>query len=128
MTTPAGRRQPTGGIVMAKLRSLAGLVRQADTRTTRLPPKQVDPFYTSHEYQHWRAMVLERAGYQCEAIDHGQRCSNARPEHRLFADHIVEIKDKGSLLDLNNGQCLCSSHHNIKTNAARARRYQSTPA
>ncbi len=33
-----------------------------------------------------------------------------------------ELKDNGSLLDINNGQCLCSSHHQIKTIDARIRR------
>jgi 5-methylcytosine-specific restriction protein A len=33
----------------------------------------------------------------------------------MFADHIVELKDGGLLLDLRNGQCLCGAHHEIKT-------------
>jgi 5-methylcytosine-specific restriction protein A len=40
----------------------------------------------------------------------------------MFADHIVEIKDGGALLDLRNGQCLCGSHHEIKT--AQAKRFR----
>jgi hypothetical protein len=40
----------------------------------------------------------------------------------MFADHIVEIKDGGAQLDLANGQCLCFSHHEIKTAEARKAR------
>jgi 5-methylcytosine-specific restriction enzyme A len=111
---------------MPKLRSLAPLVRTFDTRTTRLPPRQkMDPVYSTPEFQAWRAHVVQRAGYRCEAIDHGHRCSKARPEHRMYADHIVELRDGGAPFDLNNGRCLCASHHEIKTVAARARRLRS---
>jgi len=40
------------------LRSLGPRLRAADIRTTKLPPKQKDPFYNSPEFAHWRAMVL----------------------------------------------------------------------
>jgi hypothetical protein len=33
----------------------------------------------------------------------------------VYADHIVELRDGGSLTDPSNGQCLCRSHHEIKT-------------
>lgn len=110
-----------------KLRALGSQVRTMDTSTTKLPLKQKDLVYTTPQYQAWRAMVVDRAGGRCEAIDyHGHRCTKARPEHRMYADHIVELKDNGSLLDINNGQCLCASHHEYKTLAMRARRHRST--
>ena len=46
------------------------------------------------------------------------------PSTDVFADHIVEIKDGGSVLDVTNGQCLCYSHHTIKTNEVKKKRYQ----
>lgn len=105
------------------LRTLAPMVRTLDPHTTRLPPKVKDHVYTTPEFAQWRAQVLARAGYRCEAVDHhGHRCTQARPEHRLYADHIIELKDGGALLDISNGQCLCASHHTDKTIAARARR------
>jgi hypothetical protein len=111
--------------VKGKLRSLGSKVQTTDTRTVALPPKIKDDVYTTAQYQAWRAMVLRRAGYRCEAIDqHGHRCTRARPEHRLYADHVVELKDNGSLLDINNGQCLCASHHQVKTVAVRIQRHQ----
>ena len=110
---------------MTRLRTLGPLVRTIDTSTTRLPPKQADPHYLTPEHRAWREQVLARAGGRCEAIDHGHRCNKAQPEHRMFADHIVEVRDGGRLLDLNNGQCLCFSHHERKSAAARARRLKS---
>jgi 5-methylcytosine-specific restriction enzyme A len=111
--------------VKGKLRSLGPQVRATDTSTTPLPPKQKDPVYTTAQYALWRTMVVDRAGGRCEAIDHhGHRCTKARPEHRVYADHIKELRDGGSLLDINNGQCLCASHHEVKTLAVRMRRHQ----
>jgi 5-methylcytosine-specific restriction enzyme A len=107
---------------MPKLQTLRPRLRHADTRTARLPPRQIDPTYNSAEFQSWRAMVLERAGYRCEAIDNGHRCTRARPNHRLYADHVHELRDGGQPFDLSNGQALCASHHELKTIAARARR------
>jgi len=100
---------------MPKLRNLAPLVRTLDTSTTRLPPKQMDPVYNTPEFTRWRAI--------CEAIENGQRCTRAKPQHRVYADHIVELRDGGSLTDPNNGQCLCKSHHELKTIAARKQRF-----
>ena len=111
---------------MPKLRSLPSLVRTPNQLPVRLPPKQVDPIYNTPEYKAWRTYVVGRAGYRCEAkvSGFGHRCSKTMPEHRLFCDHIVELRDGGSPFDVMNGQLLCSSHHNMKTNAARARRHQ----
>lgn len=107
---------------MPKLRTLTPLVRALDTRTSKLPPRQMDPVYSTPEFQAWRAQVVARAGGRCEAVDHGHRRTKARPEHRMYADHIKELRDGGSVLDLNNGQCLYRSHHELKTIEARIRR------
>jgi 5-methylcytosine-specific restriction protein A len=107
---------------MSKLRFLGPRVRVLDTRTTKLPRRQIDPTYNTPRFQAWRAKVIERAGYRCEAIDNGHRCTKAKPEHRVYADHVVELRDGGQPFDLNNGQCLCASHHERKTMMARTRR------
>jgi hypothetical protein len=102
------------------------MVRTIDTRTTPLPPKQKDPVYNTPEFRAWRAVVVHRAGGRCEAVDaFGLRCTKAEPEHRMYADHRIELRDGGALLDINNGQCLCASHHELKTYAARAQRMRS---
>ena len=111
---------------MRKLKSLNPLVRTINTSTTPLPPKIIDPVYNTPHYRAWRTTVLQRAGYRCEAVDtYGLRCTKAQPEHRVYADHITELRDDGSLIDPNNGQCLCASHHELKTHAQRARRLKS---
>lgn len=111
---------------MTKLRTLRPLVRTIDTRTTKLPPKVAEPYYLTPEHRAWRAQVLARAGGRCQAVDrYGHRCSKAEPEHRIFADHVIEIRDGGRPLDLNNGQALCFSHHERKSAAERARRLKS---
>ena len=110
---------------MPKLRTLAPLVRTLNTSTTKLPPRRIDPVYSTPEFQRWRAHVVQRAGYRCEAIDNGYRCSEARPDHRVYADHIIELRDGGAPFDLNNGRCLCASHHELKTMAARTKRLKS---
>jgi hypothetical protein len=110
---------------MAKLRTLQSTLRQADTRTTAASAKIKDSIYDTPEFRGFRTLVLRRAGHRCEAIDyHGYRCTRARPHDRLYADHIVELSDGGSLTDPRNGQCLCASHHQIKTRVERVKRYR----
>ena len=114
--------------LMPKLRSLVPLVRTIDTRTTKPPardkaPNYRNPIYNSLQFQAWRKQVVARADGRCEAVDaHGNRCPKAYPKHRVYADHIIELKDGGQPLDVANGQCLCASHHELKTHSARAQR------
>jgi 5-methylcytosine-specific restriction enzyme A len=83
-------------------------------------PRSVET--NSAEHIRWRDVVMQRAGWRCQAIENGQRCSRRSPPDRLFADHVVELSDGGAPLDPANGQALCGSHHTAKTGAARARR------
>jgi hypothetical protein len=111
-------------MTMPKLRTLGPLVRTHNTNTTQLPSKQIDPIYNTPQFKEWRAKVIARAGARCEVMVNGHRCTKAHPEHRMYADHIIELKDGGSAFDLGNGQCVCASHHSIKTNKVRTRRLQ----
>ena len=93
----------------------------ASMRRLPTPPKQADKVYHTPEYRAWREAVIARAGRRCQAVDdHGRRCWKAEPGHRMFADHIMELRDGGEPFDLSNGQCLCGSHHVAKTASARA--------
>ncbi|TPL40678.1 HNH endonuclease signature motif containing protein [Mesorhizobium sp. B2-4-6] len=96
-------------------------LRSVDLRAARPIEKRADPELLTAEHRAWRDLVLQRAVYQCEAVDNGRRCSVRFPS-RLFADHIIERKDGGAPLDVRNGQCLCGKHHSLKTAAARAER------
>lgn len=100
-------------------------IKTSSFRALKPPAKRADSIYQSPEHKAWRKGVIDRAGARCEAIDGDKRCPKTAPEHRLFADHIIELKDGGRPFDLSNGQCLCGSHHTSKTAAARAaRRYK----
>ena len=79
-----------------------------------LPPKDVDPYYRGPEHKDWSRQVIANAQGCC------QRCNKTGLV--LIADHIVEINDGGSPLDLDNGQALCLGCHNIKTGEEKAKR------
>jgi len=83
-------------------------------------PKVADPHYQSKEHEEWALKIKRRAGWRCEVVEHNRRCPNAAPEHRMYADHIDELKDGGDALGA--GMCVCASHHTKKTIAERNRR------
>ena len=101
---------------------LAPRLATADLRKVRMPDKVRAPIYGTPEFVAWREAIVARAGRRCEAKDNGARCRKAEPYNRMFADHIVVVNDGGDPFDPANGQCLCGSHHPLKTNAARAAR------
>lgn len=105
-----------------KLRFAQPRIPTADISIAKQPPKVKDPELSTPEFRAWRRAVMHRAGYRCQWVEHGQRCTKSAPDHRLIADHIVERKDGGAPYDPANGQALCDSHHTLKTNAARAKR------
>ncbi len=85
-----------------------------DTSIVKAEPKRADPHYSSAQHPAWRAAVIRRAGFQCE------KCT---ARGKLYADHIVELKDGGAPFDLNNGRATCASCHTKKTNVERAKRF-----
>jgi hypothetical protein len=105
----------------SRLKTAASKLRTVDTRTCKPPPKAADPQLLTPEHKAWALAVKRRAGWRCEVIENGVRCAHAAP-HRMFADHIVERRDGGALLDPKNGRCVCGSHHTRKTLAERAKR------
>lgn len=81
------------------------------------PMKYKKPaLYSSKEYRAWRAKVINRANGVCQAPGCG------RADQSMYADHIEELKDGGDPFDPANGQCLCASHHQLKTAEARRNR------
>jgi 5-methylcytosine-specific restriction enzyme A len=108
---------------MAK--TLTPLIRTLDIRTAQPAPKKADPELLTNEHREWRNQVCERAGWQCEWVEQGQRCTRSRADgHRMIADHITERKDGGAALDPKNGQCLCVPHNTLKGIRARDARMQ----
>nr|WP_314074435.1 HNH endonuclease signature motif containing protein [uncultured Roseococcus sp.] len=101
---------------MARIPMMQPRIATLDTRTAQPAPKQRAAHYGTAEHEAWRAEVIRRAGGMCQ----GRGCG--RSQVRLFADHIVELKDGGAPTDIRNGQALCGACHTRKTAAARAAR------
>ena len=99
---------------MARVPTLRPLLGARDTRTAMPAPKVAAPHYQTEEHRRWRAEVIRRAGTTCQAC--------GRTGIRLFADHVVELRDGGAATDPANGQALCGACHTRKTAAARAAR------
>lgn len=98
-----------------RLHKLPPLVKVLPSAFANQQRKVDRDWYQTPEHRAWRRTVLNRAGWRCEAVlISGERCS-AAPQHRLYADHIIEIEDGGSPSDPANGQCLCHAHHERKT-------------
>lgn len=104
------------------MRTLKPLVRSFDSRAIKPAAKVADPIYSTPEYKAFRTAVMTRAKWRCEVVEQGQRCLNRYPAHRMYADHIKELRDGGDPFDPSNGMCKCASHHTRKTAAVRAER------
>ena len=102
-----------------RLQTIRPRIATIDTRAVKPPPKQADPIYSTPEYQAWRAKVIARASGRCQ----DPRCKSPhRRGIRLFADHVIEMRDGGAPFDTTNGLARCGSCHTIKTLEARAKR------
>ena len=83
----------------------------------RLPraPKVADAVYLTPEHRAWAKAVIRRDGFRCRMC--------GRTDGRMVADHVVEVKDGGAALDIDNGQCLCVACNTRKGLAARQERW-----
>ncbi|ONG53269.1 HNH endonuclease [Pseudoroseomonas deserti] len=105
---------------MGRLHTLPPRLAVVDVRTARPAPKVSDPHYQTPKHRGWSAAVIRRAGGACQAPG----CDRA--DTRLYADHIVELRDGGAPFALSNGQALCGSCHSTKTAQERRRRHASS--
>ena len=60
------------------------------------------------QHKRWRAAVLKRDNYRCQA--HYPGCTGEATQ----ADHIIPDAEGGEL-DLDNGQAICINCHKLKT-------------
>jgi len=84
--------------------------KRVGNNTTR-STKPTLPFYKTQEWVQLVARVVRTRGRRCENPD----CKRDGILTRIFADHIIEIKDGGALLDESNIEILCGSCHTTKT-------------
>lgn len=104
---------------MPRIAMLKPRVAMLDTALAPPPPKTTDAWYGTPEHKAWAAEVIRRAAGRCQ--DRAHRGGHGR---RLVADHIVEKRDGGDLLDPANGMARCWSCHTRKTNQQRALRHR----
>jgi len=94
-----------------------------DTRRLKPEPKRADPVLHTAGHRQFREVVLNRAGWRCEWVEGGQRCTASRATGQtMVADHKVERADGGDPFDPANGQCLCTKHNTLKGVQARVAR------
>lgn len=68
--------------------------------------------YCDKKHQVWRMAVLARDGYLCRVCS--RACGSKGEAH---ADHVIPVKVRPDLrYEVANGQCLCASCHQRKTN------------
>src|SRR5215207_5398643 len=106
-----------GRVRPPRLKNLADRLKTANPYSAKpLPPKPYDPFVHSQQQRRWSQEVIRRAGGVC------QWPGCFRKEPTMYADHIKERSDGGDPFDVLNGQCLCGSHHTLKTTQERRKR------
>jgi hypothetical protein len=71
------------------------------------------PFYKSPEWKALVAAVIKARGRRCEDCGAGGR---------VYADHVVELKDGGARLDPHNICLRCATCHGRKTEHRRRER------
>ena len=64
--------------------------------------------------------IIRARGRICEDPDHDP--DTPRTGHRIFGDHIHELRDGGAMFDARNIMLRCGSCHSRKTAAERAKR------
>lgn len=102
------------------LPTLGSKVQTASLQRVSTPPKIADAELLTSDHRAWRKAVCDRAGWRCEEIVNGMRCTkSAANGDRMVADHIKERADGGALYDLANGACKCVAHNTAKGIAAR---------
>lgn len=101
---------------MGRLRLIGQRIPTLRVERAAPPPKVADHFYQSPEWREFSTAVKKERGYGCEVAGCGYRGP------RIIADHIIEVKDGGALLDRRNILLRCTPCHNTKTAQAQRQR------
>lgn len=99
---------------MARIQTLAPLVKPLDLDTAKPPARLTEKLYSSTAWLGLMARIRKQRGNRCE------HCGTTKA--RTVGDHIVELRDGGAALDPANVQLLCWPCHTTKTNVERAKR------
>lgn len=99
---------------VARIQTLAPLVKPLDLDTAKPPARLTEKLYSSTAWLGLMARIRKQRGNRCE------HCGTTKA--RTVGDHIVELRDGGAALDPANVQLLCWPCHTTKTNVERAKR------
>ena len=101
------------------LRVFPAKVRTISTSKLKQAPKHKASAYYDPRWVALRTKIVDARGSRCEDPEHDP----ATPRQgRVIADHIIELKDGGELLDARNVLLRCPTCHGRKTMAERAAR------
>lgn len=108
-----------------RIRMMPSRITAHDTRRVKTSDpvgrsfKQVDPFYTSPEWQALRKHIIKQRGWRCQDT----KCETPRgPWKQIYSDHIIERQDGGAALDPRNILLRCGGCHGRKTRDEKAKR------
>lgn len=102
------------------VKQLGPEVKRLDTKIAAAPSKRVDPFYATTAWRALVAAIVAKRGRVCEDPHCDGRTHRAGM--RVFADHVVELRDGGAALDEANILLRCGASHSLKTARERTRR------
>ena len=97
---------------MVRLVRCPGRLASAPSRI-RAAPKVALPFYKTPE---WKALVAS------VVKSRGRRCQDCGAGGRVYADHVIELRDGGAKLDEGNIRLRCATCHGAKTEQRRRER------
>lgn len=102
------------------VRNVSPVVRSLSMRAAEPPVKQTAAIYRSPEWRSLVATIVAQRGRICEDPHCDGRTH--RRGMRVFADHVIELKDGGPAFDPGNIMLRCGASHSLKTARVRAAR------
>ncbi len=101
------------------IKTLGNRIPTLNTRKVPNPLKEADDIYSTPPYRQWREDGFKLSGGFCQ----DPKCKTPyEKKTRLYADHVVELRDGGKPFDPENRLMRCPPCHAIKTARERANR------